>query len=125
VLEIRADRQGKVLAVRVIGGGETAWTPVAEDLLRRLQDRTLRVKSGTKGLIARLRIDRGRYNKAPGELGKLERGSTFGEESPSHERDEATQSLKERGGLPPLLNLSSRWVAPLGTKISLLDLTYL
>lgn len=110
VFEIRADARGSVTSVRVVGdAGDGPWSNVAVDLLARLKDRLLRLPAGAKGLVTRLRIDRGDLAQDLSERGKTKRGVAIGQDH--HPKDfgwdESTQGSSRPSRLSPTLGVSS------------------
>lgn len=110
LLELRTDTSGAVVSVKVLGsGGSSRWALVAGDLLARLKEHLLRVPAGARGLVTRLRIDRGALAEDLAGRGHLERGVALGQDH--HPRDfgvdESTQAAGTRGRLTPSLGVSS------------------
>lgn len=110
VLEVRTDARGAVTAVKVLGdGAATGWGIVADGLLARLKDRLLRVPEGARGLVTRLRIDRGWLAEDLAARGRTKRGVAIGQDH--HPKDfgwdESTQAGSSRGRLTPSLGVSS------------------
>jgi len=108
VLELRVDAEGHVTNVTVIGGAPQ-WSKVAADVLARLQGKKLKVPAGSKGMLARLRIDRGSLAEEPGSKGRVERGAALGQEH--HARDYGWNESTQAGGhgdrMAPTLGVSS------------------
>lgn len=127
MLEVRADADGRVLSVQVLGAGASGgWSQVAAELLRRLQGTQLRLRPGAQGMTAHLRIERGAFTRQPRAIRKTPQGVAIGQESPSFAYDQSVQTLREGGSLPPLLGASSAWLrSSVPTKIQVLSLTFL
>jgi hypothetical protein len=110
VFEIRTDARGAVTAVQVVGDDTNgAWSNVAADLLARLKDRLLRLPAGAKGLVTRLRIDRGELAQDLSERGRTKRGVAIGQEHHPKDLgwDESTQGSLRPNRLSPTLGISS------------------
>jgi|GEM_PF-2537490 len=110
VFEIRTDARGAVTSVKLIGdAGNGPWLSVAADLLARLKDRLLRLPEGAKGLVTRLRIDRGELAQDLSERGKTKRGVAIGQDHHPKDLgwDESTQGSSRPSRLAPSLGVSS------------------
>src|SRR5690606_22678044 len=110
LLEVRTDARGAVTSVRLLGDSVTdAWFVVADDLMSQLKGRLLRVPVGARGLVTRLRVDRGNLAEELSERGRLERGVAIGQDH--HEKDygwdESTQGSMTGKRPTPSLGLSS------------------
>lgn len=127
VFEVRVDRHGRVVAVRVLGAAQGGvWSNVAANLQGTLKGKTFRVREGALGMTIRLRIDRGKFKRAPNQIRPLGPGVAIGQESPSFAYDEASQASKERGGSVPSLGISSDWLhTTVATEIQVLSVTML
>jgi len=110
VLEVRTDAQGSVTGVHLVGDDESGfWSLVADDLLKRLAKSVLRLPAGAKGMITRLRIDRGYLAEDPAARGKVKRGTALGQERHAKDYgwDESTQASTGPGRLAPTAGVSS------------------
>lgn len=130
VLEIRADASGTVISVRVVGDDVSgSWTAVAEELLARLAGRVLRIPEGAKGMVTRLRIDRGSLAQDLSERGRTKRGVAIGQDRhpKDYGQDESTQaSMGSRGQMAPALGISSESLSrTIPTRILLLSQQFL
>lgn len=108
VIEVRVDALGNVASVTVASGGEV-WAKVAAEVLARLKSKKLQVPAGSRGMVARLRIDRGELALEPSERGRASRGTALGQDH--HARDygwnESTQAPGHGDRMSPTLGLSS------------------
>ena len=130
LLEVRADAEGRVISVQVLGSGQNGtWAKVADELQKRLRGSRLRMREGAKGLVARLRIERGKFTRPPGTMKKLKAVPAIGQESRSFAQDEARAELEERNrreGVTPALGASTSWLQrSRETKVSVLELSFL
>src|SRR5690606_30665485 len=110
VFEFRTDSEGSVTGVRVLGERVNAlWFAVADDLRRRLRGERLRLPEGTRGVVTRIRIDRGWLAEDLSARGRMKRGAALGQGS--HAKDfnweESTQAPLNPGRLSPALGVSS------------------
>lgn len=76
VFEVRADANGHVQSVVVLGGGtnDPGWRRTADHLAQLLTKRRLRLSPGARGLVTRLRVARGSLAEAPPAQRKTKRG---------------------------------------------------
>lgn len=127
VLEVRADAEGRVISVLVVGSGQNGpWAKVADELRRRLLGSRLRMREGAQGLVARLRIERGKFTRPPGTMKKLKAAPAIGQESRTFAQDQARAGLHERNGVTPALGVNSSWLQKSReTKVSVLGLSFL
>jgi hypothetical protein len=98
VFEVRADANGHVQSVVVLGGGtnEPAWRRMADHLAQLLSKRRLRLAPGARGLVTRLRIARGSLAEAPPAQRKTKRG--VADPRPDDQRmqwNESTQAVMD------------------------------
>jgi len=110
VLEVRTDARGSVTSVHLVGDDEGGfWSLVADDLLKRLAKSVLRLPAGAKGMVTRLRIDRGYLAEDPAARGKVKRGTALGQDHHAKDYgwDESTQASTRPGRLAPTAGVSS------------------
>lgn len=109
VLEVRTDARGAVMTVSVVGNDGSTWSLVADTLLDRLKHTLLRVPNGARGLVTRLRIDRGYLAEDPSARGRTKPGAAIGQDHHAKDYgwDESTQAGTSRGRLSPSLGVSS------------------
>lgn len=124
VFELRTDASGAVSAVNLVGApGDGAWAAVAADLLRRLKQQRAVLPAGAKGMVTRIRIDRGALAEVLSERGKTKRGVALGQDH--HAKDygwnESTQASSQPGGMSPSLGVSSEMLnTSVKTRVTLL-----
>lgn len=110
VFEVHTNAQGSVTAVYLAGDDESGfWSLVADELLARLAKSVLRLPTGAKGMITRLRIDRGYLAEDLAARGKVERGAALGQDHHPKDLgwDESTQGSMRSGRLAPTAGVSS------------------
>ncbi|MEO8183768.1 MAG: hypothetical protein ABI895_33505 [Deltaproteobacteria bacterium] len=110
VFDIQTNERGVVLSVTLVSAGSDleSWQRVGQELHGLLRDRPLRVAPGAKGLLARLRIERGELAVAAAERGRTKRGAALGQ-APLHAREqghESTRASLEPGQLSPTLGIT-------------------
>jgi len=129
VVEVHTSAQGSVTAVYLVGDDESGlWSAVVADLLGRLGHSVLRLPAGAKGMITRLRIDRGYLAEDLAVRGKVERGVALGQDH--HPKDlsweESTQGSMRSGRLAPTAGVSSESLrTSVPTRILLLSQQFL
>jgi hypothetical protein len=107
LFDVRADASGAVVSVALVSTGpdDERWRKVGERMRDLLAARRLRVAPGTRGLLTRVRIERGELAKTKTELGRvLERGPALGQGSlpPRAIADESTHQSLSPGQLTPV-----------------------
>jgi hypothetical protein len=110
VFEVRTNAAGSVTAVYLVSDDESGvWTGVTQDLLSRLAASVLRLPEGAKGMITRLRIDRGYLAQDLSERGKVQKGAALGQDHHPKDLgwDESTQGSMRTGRLAPTAGVSS------------------
>lgn len=110
VFEVRTSAAGAVTAVYLLSDDDSgAWAGVTQDLLRRLGASLLRVPEGAKGVVTRLRIDRGYLAKDLSERGKVQKGTALGQDHHPKDLgwDESTQGSTRPNRLAPSAGVSS------------------
>lgn len=110
VFDVTTDERGVVLSVTLASApaNEVDWQRVGEELHQLLKDRRLRVPSGARGLVARLRIETGELALDNAGRFRTERRPALGQ-APAHPRElrtESTRSSLEPGQLSPTLGVS-------------------
>jgi hypothetical protein len=90
---------------------------------RTLRARRLRVAPGSRGLVARLRVQRGVHAEDVGEQWRTERGAALGQKplSPKQALDESTQASERPGALQPALGGSLGATSETPTTITLVS----
>ena len=124
VFEVHVNAQGIVDSVRVVGNVEhEAWHTVARDLLKRLQEKPLRLPNQAQGMVFRLRIDRGALATDIKDRYRTEPGVALGQDEPPRGvvRDNSQKATFEESGISPAARaFDSSWLSGSGkTRIQL------
>jgi hypothetical protein len=125
LFDVAADERGVVTAVTLVSfaSDEVRWRRVADAMRRALRGRRLRMAPGSRGLVARLQVQRGAYAKDVGDQWRTERGAAVGQKrlSPKQTLDESTQASERPGALQPTLGGSVGAKSETPTRVALLS----
>ena len=110
LFDVRSDSLGAVQSVTLVsfGANEQHWKNVAAYLEKLLRSRRLRTAKGSKGSLARIRVERGSTAKDLAKRGRLSRRPALGQQRTPTDRDvdESTRTSLEPGKLTPTLGIS-------------------
>lgn len=109
VFEVQTDSTGLVQHVRLLSAGsdDESWSRMGDGLKALLAQRNLRVPPGSKGLLTRLRVERGELAVSPSERHRTKRKAALGQAPlhPKEEWNESTRESLEPGHLSPSLGI--------------------
>lgn len=126
VFDVQTDATGSVISVTLVSAAadRARWNAVAEALQAQLKNRKLRVPKGAKGLLTRLRIERGEMAKSRSARDHLERRGVVGQEplDARDKRQESTRDSSEGRELAPTLGIDvANLRKPIATRVVLLN----